>query len=909
MIKKRLLSFLFPILIGTSIVIGAASFIIPIYDTDNASSENAVPTVSKSNAEAYIKETGGYYISVEDALEAANKRTSTTNVATNVYVIPCTNPIIDTQCKVGSKVTLNFPYEGETIKNDPSRGTYISGFGSENGNIKNQVTIKAIDGGSKPTITVDVGGTINIGGQRRSLSPQSATSGPCVVITMEDNARIDVGGTLNNYGFIKETKDNNSSVINVDIQGCINQQLVIYDWASAGTNGGAILYNPSEDNLGTSKIFPFYLFDAIQIAPLIKFYAGSLFEVMVWLHGDTAGDMYAEGTILGRDSGLIRATSVSNQEYVIWKCTDISAGTALTNSTTNHKISIDVNGNYNFESIAMDLEFMGVPLPIDSSEYFLPFTNFFNINISSGIVNINERVKLMPGASLTVGPNATLNINNEFIVQDPSTFNDKTILDYSINTPAEFINSGIVNINSNFGGYIKAGEHGNENTKIVVGNSNSISTYEIYGREIDGITYNLIFKFDKPLLFNISDTIKADIIDNNVISTKTTLHTNTIYNYISNNGSYYWKADNTILDYATIKITHSDGREFVNNSYSSDNEINLSIIASGITTFNKGLCVEWGLSNANGATINDGTEYTSYDIVYTDNGDGTYTWETDNPITYYAPKNSGILVAPPDINRNITAVVKVGNSYSSSAPQITIVSKGSGSCFEAGTIIETNHGPKAVEDLTKDDLVLTLNHFTGEYEYKPIALLVDHGKSLYKVMELYFSDGTYVGFISNHGLFDATLNQYVDFKYDNYQYFIGHEFIKYDNGENKYVTLIDAKLVDKVTNSYTVISSENQNSIANGLLNVTSVTYGFYNIFDYDDNHMYDADSVKENIMLYGLFEYEQFKNDLPEKFFIDFGLKYFTVSIARGLMTYDDIFFYYNWWLALIESGEAVIY
>lgn len=906
MIKKRLLSFLFPILIATSIVIGAASFIIPIYDTDdNARLENAVPTVNKSNAEAYIKETGDYYISVEDALKAANRRTS----ATNVYVIPGTNPIIDTQCKVGSNVTLNFPYEGETITNEPSRGTAISGFGSENGNTKNQVTIKAIDDGSSPTITIDNGATINIGGQRRSASPQSATSGPCVVIRMEDNARIDVEGTLNNYGFIKENKDDNNSVINVDSQGCINQQLVIYDWSSASTNGGAILYNPSDDNLGTSKIFPFYFFDAIQIAPSIKFYAGSLFEVMVWLHGDTAGDMYAEGTILGRNSGLIRAANVSNQEYVIWKCTDTSNGTALTNSKTNHKINIDINGNYNFESIAMDLEFMGVPLPIDSSEYFLPFNNFFDINISRGIVNINERAKLMPGSSLTVGPDATLNINNEFIVQDPSTFNDKTILEYSITTPAEFINNGIVNINSNFGGYIKAGEHGNENTKIVVGNSNSISAYEIYAREADGITYNYIFEFDKPLLFNISDTIKADIIDNNIISNKTTLNTNTIYNYISDNGNYYWEADDTVLDYATIKITRSDGSEFENNSYSSDSEINLSLIASGITTFNKGLYVVWGLSNANEATINNGTEHTSNDIVYTDNGDGTYTWRTSNPIAYYAPKNSGF-IAPPDITRNISAVLNVvDSSYSSSATMISIVSKGSGSCFEAGTIIETNHGPKAVEDLTKDDLVLTFNHFTGEYEYKPIALLVDHGKSIYKVMELYFSDGSYVGFISNHGLFDVTLNKYVDFKYDNYESFIGHEFIKYDNGENQYVTLVDVKLVDKVTNSYTVISSENQNSIANGLLNVTSVTYGFYNIFDYDDNHLYDADSVKENIMLYGLFEYEQFKDKLPEKFFIDFGLKYFTVSIARGLMTYDDIFFYYNWWLALIESGEAIIY
>ena len=230
-------------------------------------------------------------------------------------------------------------------------------------------------------------------------------------------------------------------------------------------------------------------------------------------------------------------------------------------------------------------------------------------------------------------------------------------------------------------------------------------------------------------------------------------------------------------------------------------------------------------------------------------------------------------------------------------------------CFEAGTMVLTNHGEKKIEDITKNDLILSFNHFSGQYEYKPIAAVIYHGISNYEVMELMFDDGSYIGFINNHGLFDVTLNRYVDFTSENYNNYIGHEFIKYNQGNHEKVTLKGVNIVHKTTGSYTLVTSENLNCVGNGLLNITSVLYGVYNIFDYDENYCYDMNQVESEITQYGLYTYDDFKDLISEKIFVDYGFKYFKISIAKGYMTYEILMYYINWLHSCIQNGEAIIY
>ena len=176
-INKHIINLSLLIATCLSMLVGSSAWVL-------ASESNVTKKVDVSNPEAYVKINNSgnpiYYATVEQALNNHVDDTA------SVYVIPGTNPTIETQCTVGSNVTLNFILdENETITNEPSSGTSISGFGSENPEkIKNKIVINSLNNNDPTIINY---GTINVGGLRRSTGPQSATSGDCIVITMEEN--------------------------------------------------------------------------------------------------------------------------------------------------------------------------------------------------------------------------------------------------------------------------------------------------------------------------------------------------------------------------------------------------------------------------------------------------------------------------------------------------------------------------------------------------------------------------------------------------------------------------------------------------------------------------------------------------------------------------------------------------
>ena len=230
-------------------------------------------------------------------------------------------------------------------------------------------------------------------------------------------------------------------------------------------------------------------------------------------------------------------------------------------------------------------------------------------------------------------------------------------------------------------------------------------------------------------------------------------------------------------------------------------------------------------------------------------------------------------------------------------------------CFDSSTNIETNNGNINIANIKTGDLVLSYNHCSGKLEYKPIAAVINHGLKNYQVIEMVFDDGTHIGFINSHGLFDVDENKYVDINPNNYKNYIGHRFLSYKAGELKIVVLSRAELVEKWTSCYTLVSSENLNCIGNGLVNITSVLKGIYNIFDYDKNHNFDSGEMKSDIERFGLYQYSDFKELISEKIFVDYGFKYFKVSIGKGLMSYDTLLFYISWLKNCINNGEAIIY
>ena len=225
------------------------------------------------------------------------------------------------------------------------------------------------------------------------------------------------------------------------------------------------------------------------------------------------------------------------------------------------------------------------------------------------------------------------------------------------------------------------------------------------------------------------------------------------------------------------------------------------------------------------------------------------------------------------------------------------------SCIAAGTLVTLADGTqKKVEDLTMEDILLVFNHETGEYEPAGIIFIENDGWDYYNVITLTFSDGTTTKLIYEHALFDLTLNKYVYITEDNYTDFIGHEFAM--QGENGFerVTMTDATLAVEYTGCFSLVTVYHLNYFIDGLFSIPGGITGLFNMFEYGDDLVYDAEKMQADIEEYGLFTYEDFEEFLPYEFYLAFPASYLKVSIGKGLMTFDDIFAYIDQFL--VKNG-----
>ena len=331
-------------------------------------------------------------------------------------------------------------------------------------------------------------------------------------------------------------------------------------------------------------------------------------------------------------------------------------------------------------------------------------------------------------------------------------------------------------------------------------------------------------------------------------------------------------------------------------------------------------------------TINSTFEYyTAYKVTISKQSNATVTITYNgNTITSgdYIPEGKTISVnVVYSKSDNVSTTIKIGgqedrtdtssNPYNTTVVVTNYVDVASESsdnpCFATGTLVMLSDGSyKKVEELKVTDRIMSFNHHTGKYEPSSIAVIVDHGLNTYQIINLYFDDGTHLRFINDHGLFDVDLMKYVAFRLDTAYDYIGHSFVKYTDDETivstNVVKLINVEITEEVTGSYTVISSENLNHVVNDMLAMSTVLYGVYDIFDYDESLRFDEEKMNSDIEKYGLYDYEYWSEYITEDIYNDFGFKYFKVSIGKGYVTEEIIIYYINWLDDLIHNDEAEI-
>ena len=212
-------------------------------------------------------------------------------------------------------------------------------------------------------------------------------------------------------------------------------------------------------------------------------------------------------------------------------------------------------------------------------------------------------------------------------------------------------------------------------------------------------------------------------------------------------------------------------------------------------------------------------------------------------------------------------------------------------CFAKGTKITMADGSeKAIEEITGDDRIMAWDMMNGEYAENDIAILIDHGEDQYNVINLEFSDGTLLRTIGEHGVFDYDQNEFVYIVEDNYQDFIGHRFVQYDeSGGYNLVTLQNVSTTCERTNAYSITSAGTMNAFAEGLLTVAPPKE-FYNWIPMGDTLRYDAETFLADIETYGLYTYDDFKDYVTEEQFEALGGAYLKIPVEKGMFTFDTI-------------------
>lgn len=202
---------------------------------------------------------------------------------------------------------------------------------------------------------------------------------------------------------------------------------------------------------------------------------------------------------------------------------------------------------------------------------------------------------------------------------------------------------------------------------------------------------------------------------------------------------------------------------------------------------------------------------------------------------------------------------------------------------------------KKVEDLTYSDEVLSWNFYKGQFESSKIAILVDHGEEVYKVLNLQFSEDYHISIIADHGLFNYDLNKFVYITTDNYKEYIGHKFVVYKNGENHTVTLLRGYIEEKLTNAYSITSAINYNVIANNML--TCPPPGeFYNFVKMGEKLRIDVNAFNKDVETYGLYDYDVFEPyGITYETFIAFNGPYLKIPVEKGIFTFDYIINLFN--------------
>ena len=915
---------------------------------------------------AYSTTTKLYYTTVEKAL-LETKSGGTT------YILPGKNPSINNDCSVVSGVTLCLPmtfnddkgtitaewdgsrtdgsktkddkYTTGIFKNISTDGTHHTPSDSTQEKVDkyrmNQVFLNS-------KLTVEQGGYLYIGGVNGSdeIPVKNQVTGQYSEITMSSKASLDIEGEVICWGYIKEAdKSNNGSNVIVEKTGTLKVPLVFYDFK--GGNVSVTFY--------TEKIFPLSQWDMPNIqSQLTVNYGGKL--VGRWLLNMNDTYYSDEAQILASDHAFFIMTN-ENSKAVIKYNPSSYLYTTWTDSSFRYKkgtkydpkgkglTSFDLYGGGAFGTLSVGFKFGLTSYNIVSSEFDLPINYRYQIGLHNGTFNLGNKIKFMPGSSLHVYEDATLNQTNNVIYiqsinydeasKDGSYFYPELSSTSSIGNTARLIVDGTYNVNSgNFGGYVETNNSkGQFNISKDAGTTASVKEAG--------------YKKEKIIYLAVKTTPTAStelVISNSGYKYKANSNTN-----FTSKGNY-WNLSNgfTIgfnIPYVDKYVIWKDGKNSITNLQIDDtftlptvDDISLksevAVVSKwkiGDKEYNPGQSIIFDkfildnglkfepvwVASQKIISLSFSIKDTDYITKITDSsadvdnkhfGDSFTSYKAESKSKGNKDSWAGWYCVEEDKkidekNKQFTSTLNF-ETYPKLADKASLSFQATGSsCILPSSLIMLPDGLYKQAGLLKPgDIVMSFNHETGRLEPTEIIINddIDEPEQTYDVIHLIFDNGNETDIVYEHGFFDLTLNKYVYFHTYDACNFIGHEFVffKNSNGQIERIKLIRVIINKMATRVCSPVTANNLNIISDNMLSITGGITGLFNIFEYENESLkYNIKKKNEDIKKYGLLDYSSFDKYLSIELYDKLPCKYMAISIGKGFISWNTIQSYIDRW------------
>lgn len=461
-----------------------------------------------------------------------------------VYVIPGASNTERGTLTIKNGVTLKLPYGEKTSKDtlNALENTLSTGKFSDESNENLLSSNIKINGTLINKGTLEIGA--ELGGADGGTQLGLAVEGKYSQITLLGNSKIDNYGTINCYGYIKETEVNGIRPTIVNYSGSTAYMpMCVYDW-----NGGSYAYACNK-----ADVLPINMFDFPNVRPSIQYKYGSKLQVLFRVKISNPVSVGEDQPWRNVDRTNIIGKIEDNNAFFM-----LSSGASLTldyqgksdiYTTNDGKINssldalnitnVKIAGGVTLGNLTMSLQIGTLNASIETSKVLCPISYKFDIEVLSGAkLTFSQKTKFLAGSKMMIDKGATVVFNQPCVFyQENQSLQKKEYNQYPNKlNKTTLINNGILELNSSFGGFVD-----------VNGVDAVIKTKENFSNSILSKEASTFPKFFDKLpeaasTYSISTSAKGMISYNGLEKTETMMVSKTEYSSKTADTAFFWSA-------------------------------------------------------------------------------------------------------------------------------------------------------------------------------------------------------------------------------------------------------------------------------------------------------------------------------------------------------------------------------